>query len=219
MKQKKGIKEQIANILPLLGIVSFIGLGIFSSTLYPGGSRIDLNSEGFDWINNYWCNLMSEKGINGQPNPSRPFSILAFVILCMSLMTYLIQFAEFYVKSKLWKRLIKVNLVLSITFAMLIFTQYHDLMIFMTWIFALFALFGLIKEVYKSLMPIHKIIALLCIILLGMNLYLFYMKQFMVVLPLLQKITFVIVLISVIGFNYELTKKKNKRATTKPKLP
>jgi hypothetical protein len=50
-------------------------LFIFSSLLYSGGSEINPNSTGFNWINNYYCDLMLQNGFNGRPNPARPFSI------------------------------------------------------------------------------------------------------------------------------------------------
>ncbi len=213
MNQKKRSRKQIANIIPIVGIIAFVGLYIFSSTLYPGGSQADLNSEEFDWVNNYWCNLMNEKGMNGQPNPAKPFSILAMVVLCISLMIFFIQFAKTYPKSRQWKQIIMVNGILSMTFAILIFTEYHDLMTIISSIFGLFVVIGIIREVYKSELTIYKIGGVACILLLGMNNYIYYTKHFIEALPLLQKITFAIVLIWIIGLNYELIKKKEKLAT------
>ena len=207
-------RKQIADIIPFLGIAIFVGLYIFSSTLYPGGSQADLNSKGFDWINNYWCNLLNEKGINGQPNPAKPFSILAMVVLCMSLMGFFIQFAKTLPKSKLWKRIIIINGILSMTFATLIFTRYHDLMTILSSIFGLFVVIGIIREIYKSELTIYKISGVICILLLGVNNYVYYTQQFIESLPLIQKITFAFVLIWIIGLNYELIKKKEKLATT-----
>lgn len=201
-------------MIPFLGILIFIGLYIFSSTLYPGGSQIELNAKGFDWINNYWCNLLNEKGMNGQLNPAKPFSILAMFILCISLMIFFIQFAKTFPKSKLWKRIIRVNGILSMLFAILIFTKYHDLMTTISSIFGLFVVIGIIREVYISELTIYKISGILFILLLGVNNYIYYTQQFIKHLPLIQKITFVFVLIWIIGLNYEIIKKKKKLSTT-----
>ena len=214
MIKKKGSQYQIANLIPVIGIVIFVGLYIFSSTLYPGGSQANLNSEGFDWINNYWCNLMNEKGMNGQPNPAKPYSIIAMIILCLSLMFFFIQFAQIYSKSKIWKRIIKTSGIISMSFAILIFTKYHDLMTTLSSIFGLFVVIGIIKEVYKSKLSIYKITGVICILILGLNNYIYYTQQFIEVLPLLQKITFAIVLLWIIGLNFEINKKKIKLAIT-----
>ena len=208
-KKVKSFKEkereyQIAKLIPIIGIVTFISLYIFSSTLYPGGSQADLNSEGFDWVNNYWCNLMNEKGMNGQPNPAMPYSILAMVILCLCLMFFFNQFAQIYSKSKIWKRIIKTSGIISMSFAILIFTKYHDLMTILSSLFGLFVVIGIIIELYKSELTLYKISGVVCILILGLNNYIYYSQQFIETLPLLQKITFSIVLLWIIGLNYEM---------------
>ena len=199
------------NRIPLIGILCFLGLYIYSSTLYPGGSQVDLHSVGFDWVHNYWCNLLNKKGMNGLPNPARPFSILAMVILCISLMVFFIQFAETYTERKLSKRLIKVSGILSMLFALFIFTKYHDLMTIISSIFGLFVVIGIIRAIYKSELARFKISGLLCILLLGVNNYIYYTENYIEALPLLQKITFAFVLAWIIGLNYEMIK-RNRHA-------
>jgi len=58
----------------------------------------------------------------------------------------------------------------------------------------------------------YKISGLICIMLLGMNNYIYYTQQFIDALPFIQKITFAFVLIWIIGLNYEMIKKKEKLA-------
>lgn len=205
-------KYQITNLIPIIGIVTFVLLYIFSSTLYPGGSQANLNSEGFDWVNNYWCNLMNEKGMNGKANPAMPYSILAMIILCLSLMFFFIQFAQIYSNNKIWNLIIKTSGIISMSFAILIFTKYHDLMTTLSSIFGVFVVIGIIREIYKSKLSIYKITGVICILILGINNYIYYTQQFIQVLPLLQKITFAIVLLWIIGLNFEMNKKKIKMA-------
>ena len=138
MIQKKANKIHVIDTIPFLGILIFVGLYLFSSILYTGGSQADINSTGFDWIHNYWCNLLNEKGMNGQPNPAKPYAIFATVVLCLSLIVFFIQFAKTFSKSVFWKQIIIVNGALSMSFATLIFTQYHDLMTIVSSIFGLF---------------------------------------------------------------------------------
>jgi hypothetical protein len=63
---------------------------MYASMLYPGGSQADLQSVGYDWIHNYWCNLMNDQAMNGQSNPAKPFAVVAMVILCLSLLVFFI---------------------------------------------------------------------------------------------------------------------------------
>ncbi len=64
--------------------------------LYPGGSQVDVNSKGFSWINNYWCNLLNENAISGQHNPGRPIALTGMAVLCFSLSFFLVCFAKIH---------------------------------------------------------------------------------------------------------------------------
>ncbi len=193
--------------MPTTGILIFVGLYIYASTLYPGGSQADSNSVGFDWINNYWCDLTNEYGVNRMHNPARPFAISAMTILCISLTIFFIQFARKLATNPFWKSTIQVSGTISMIFAILIFTKYHDLMTIIASFFGLLVLVGIIREVYKSEMTKFKISGITCIILLIMNNYMYYGQQLVEHLPLIQKITFVFILIWIIGLNYKLTEK------------
>lgn len=174
------------------------------------GSQANLNTIGFDWINNYWCNLMNENAMNEETNPARPFAILAMVILCFSLAVFFIQFAEAFSKNKRWKRTIQISGVISMIFTALIFTQHHDLMTIVSSVFGLFVVVGIVRELYLSEMVFFKLSGIICILLLALNNYIYYTTHALSALPLLQKITFAIVLLWIVGLNYKiiLTKKK-----------
>ncbi|MFK7776028.1 MAG: hypothetical protein AB8F94_28145 [Saprospiraceae bacterium] len=199
--------NRVINLIPTIGILGFALLYFYSTTLYPGGSQANLNSEGFDWINNYWCNLMNEKGMNGKHNSARPFSIFAMILLCLSFMVFSIQFAETFAKNSFWNLIIKVGGILSMFFAILISTRFHDLMTLLSSFFGLFLVVGIIKEVRQSELTNYKITGIICLIFLAVNNLVYYLNQFIEWLPLLQKITFLIVLLWVLGLNYEIRKK------------
>ncbi|MCP4438384.1 MAG: hypothetical protein GY810_05515 [Aureispira sp.] len=198
--------ELIMNRIPILGILCFISLFIWSSMLYSGGSQANLNSEGFDWMNNYWCNLMGKKGMNGKFNPARPYAITAMIILCMSLMLFFIQFAKVYSENRFWKRVLNLGGILSMLSACFIFTDYHDLMTIISSFFGVFLVIGIIKEVYQSELLNYKIGGGICLFLLLLNNCIYYSLQFIEWLPFIQKVTFLAVLIWIIGLNYELRK-------------
>ncbi len=204
-RKKKDIQLAI-NLFPFLGITLFLLLFIYSATLYPGGSQADINSIGFDWINNYWCNLLNEKGMNGALNLARPYAITAMVILCLSLMVFFIQFAEAYSTNMWIRKMIQVAGILSMSFAILVFTKKHDLMTNLSSFFGLFVVLGIIREIYNSELTGYKASGLCCIILLGLNNYIYYSEHLLEWLPILQKVSFLIVLSWVIGLNFELRK-------------
>lgn len=78
-----------------LGIVAFVLLFIISSWHYPGGSFIDSDNVGFDWIYNYWCNLFNEQTINGEINKARTYAIIGHISLCVSLSCFFYSFLDF----------------------------------------------------------------------------------------------------------------------------
>lgn len=150
---------------------------------------------------------MNENGMNGQMNPARPYAITAMIILCASLALFFIQFSENFAKNRFWKFTIKIFGVISMTFAVLIFTKYHDLMTTLSSVFGVFVVVGIIWEVYKSNLSLFKIGGIVCVLLLGVNNYIYYSGNGIEYLPLIQKITFAVVLIWIIGLNYKLTDK------------
>lgn len=195
------------NAIPFIGIGLFVLLYIYAATLYPGGSQENLQSEGFDWVHNYWCNLMNEEGMNEQHNPARPFAIAAMIILCSSLATFFIQFAQTFSKTSLWRKLILYCGSISMVFAILIFTPLHDLMTTISSVFGLVVVIGIIKEIYASSLTFYKFTGIFCIALLAANNYIYYTKNGIEGLPLLQKITFAIVLLWILGLNLEVRKR------------
>ena len=193
--------------MPTYGILIFVGLYVFAANFYPGGSQADINSIGFDWINNYWCNLMNVNGMNGLENPARPIAISAMIILCSSLVLFFFQFAQHFVQSRVWKAIIQILGTLSMIAAVLIFTEFHDIMTTISSIFGVLVVVGVIQTIYKSDLTFFKVIGIVCVLLLGVNNLIYYSGIFINFLPLIQKITFILVLAWIVGLNVKM---KNK---------
>lgn len=204
--------------LPTICIFVFAVLYYYSSTLYPGGSQADLTSPGFDWNHNYWSDLMNETGRNEQPNPAEPYAITAMVLLCIGFMIFFIQFAARFSDHRIWRYLIQISGTLTMICAILTFTEYHATMIALSSFFGLFLLVGLIREIYKSNMTLMKAGGILCVLLIIINNYIYFSRNFVEILPLLQKITFAIVLIWIIGLNLELVK-QNRNPSASEQIP
>jgi hypothetical protein len=153
---------------------------------------------------------MNEKGMNEQINPARPYAIAAMIILCSSLAAFFVQFALTFAKTALWKRLIAICGTISMILAILIFTEYHDIMTILSSIFGLVVVVGIIKEIYLSRLTFYKITGIICVLLLGLNNYIYYTKSGIEALPLLQKITFAVVLIWILGLSLEIRKRLHR---------
>jgi hypothetical protein len=120
----------------------------YAATLYPGGSQANINSVGFDWMHNYWCNLMNVDAMNGLANPARPIAITAMVILCLSILRFFFQCANTLAMNKTWRLIIRVFGTLSMIAAILIFTSYHDSMTTISSAFGVIVVIGIIWAVY-----------------------------------------------------------------------
>ncbi|MFK7908112.1 MAG: hypothetical protein AB8B69_23475 [Chitinophagales bacterium] len=209
MDPKQTSKHPLFAYLPSIGIFLFVGLYLYSASLFPGGSTMDLDFVGFDWVHNYWCDLMHFETINGQPNPAEPYAVFALFLLCASVLIFFFMFANVLAPSPKWRRAIQICGTISMIFAALIFTEYHNLMIVLSSAFGLVPSFGIILGIAKSDMNFYKATGVLCVFLLLLNNLFYYSSLYLNILPLIQKITFAIVLLWIVGLNWELARKKN----------
>lgn len=198
------IPKNVWTFLPTLGIFVFIGISFYAASLYPGGSQADSTSVGFDWTNNFWCNLTSEFALNGEINPARPVAIFAMIVLCSSMTLFFFYFADYYVKSRIWKKAIKILGPISMLAAVLIFTRYHDVMTTILSVFGGVVIIGSIRALYKRNLNFLATSGIVCIILVGMNNLFYYVESLITYLPVIQKITFVLVLAWIIAQNLNM---------------
>lgn len=61
-------KEEPWLLIPIAGILLFMVLYVIATFYYPGGSTLKPTHQGFDWINNYWCDLIARTAKNAGRN-------------------------------------------------------------------------------------------------------------------------------------------------------
>lgn len=199
--------KSLLRLLPTLGILTFIGLYIYATTLYPGGSQADINSVGFDWRYNFWCNLMSEDAMNGLENPASPVALIGMVILCSSMTLFFFQFANYFVKNRIWKMTIKIAGALAMLSAVFIFTKYHDIMTTILSICGVVGIIGIIRALHKNNLTFFKVSGIICMALVGVNNLFYYNENLIKYLPIVQKVGFILILAWTVGLNLKM---KNK---------
>jgi len=198
-----------------IGIVLFYGLYLFSSTIYSGGSHADINAAGFDWVSNYTCDLFHTHGLNGVPNPARPIGLVAVVLICTGIGYFFFQFSQLIPMPLFWKKGIQVTGTLCMICTILIFADLHHIMVLMASLFGLLALIGVIRGLLKNKFYKYLWAGAACILLLIGNNYFYYFDIITAILPLIQKISIVLVLTWVMSLNFELV---NIQATTVTRL-
>jgi hypothetical protein len=190
---------------PIIGTVIFVILYIVSTLFYPGGSQANTNSMGFSWKDNYWCNLLNDKAINGQTNYAQPIALSAMIILCFTLIFFWLQFPKYTTLSAKYKLAIKGSGTLAMIIGFFLSTDIdHDLITNLASLFGVIAMIGtftgLIKNGWKSL----YYFGLVNILFFGLNFFLYHNINYSSYLPLVQKITFATFLIWICLINYKM---------------
>lgn len=204
----KNIKD-ILTLLPTYGILVFIGIYFYAASLYPGGSIADINSIGFNWSNNHWCNLMRESGLNGIENQARPVAIAGISILCISMIIFFIQFANYFEKGRTWNLAIKISGSLAMISATFIFTEYHDLMTTILSICGTIVIIGMIRALHNNHLTFFKVMGFFCILIIGLNNFFYYNEDLIQYSPLVQKGAFILILSWTVGLNLKMNFSKD----------
>jgi hypothetical protein len=192
-------------LAPIFGAIFFVVLYLIATLFYPGGSQVNVNSVGFSWVNNYWCNLLNEFAINGQVNPAKPIAITALVVICITLALFWFQFPKYVSFRKTTKLTIQLSGIVSMTIALFLFSGInHDLITYLASGFGLIACVGVFAGLYKMKHYKLFIVGCLNIILVILNNYLYFNKELIVYLPVIQKISFATFLVWVCSINFFL---------------
>jgi hypothetical protein len=177
-------------LIPLIGNFLFIVLYVIAALLYPGGSGTDKTAVVYSWADNYWCNLLSEKAINGQINTARPVAVTAMFVLCLSLSTFWILFPEKTQLKKYHRLLIQVaGTVCMLTSFLLLTSIDHDLAVNTSSAFGLIAMIGTLIALYQLKWKWFFAIGLFDLLLVALNNYLYHSNE-MMYLPVVQKFSF-----------------------------
>ena len=178
-------------LLPVIGCPLFVFLYVVAAFLYPGGSGIDKTSVGYNWTENYWCNLLNTEAINGQINTAKPVAMTAMVILCISLSFYWISFPIVVQLKKYHRIVIQVGGTTSMIAAFLLLTNIdHDLAVNFSSSLGFVAVLGVLVALYQLKWSKLFAFGLFNLVLIALNNYLYYIISDLTYLPIVQKLTF-----------------------------
>jgi hypothetical protein len=149
--------------------------------------------------------------VNGAPNPARIWAIMRLFSLCASFALFFYNFST-KITSKTAANIIKYGGIGAMFFAGLVFTPYHDLMTTLSGIFALFAIFYVTMAIFKSKKHVLKLLCVACLVVLYLNNYVYYTQNGLEYLPILQKISALIVIMMILGIDYFTTKENFKNS-------
>ena len=186
-------KRSVYNIISsccAAGIILFIASYLVATLYYPGGSDFDRNGKGFDWVHNYWCELLADNVKSGTPNTAKPIAVGAFVVLAVTMMLCWFQ-ASFLVRAKILKLLIIIPGVVSCLVLFFLSSTAHDLVINIAGAFGLTALSVTLAGLWRQRFMGPMVLGLTCVFLCLLNSFIYYSGTWFYALAVIQKISFV----------------------------
>jgi glucan phosphoethanolaminetransferase (alkaline phosphatase superfamily) len=196
LSAQKQQSNKLLQLTPILGTVLFIILYFIATLFYPGGSQANKYGPGFSWAHNYWCNLLNDFAINGQPNPAKPIAMAGMLVLCITLALFWIIFPKQLKLNKALSASIQISGILAMSIAILLFTHInHDLITNLASFFGLTATVGTFIGLYQKKWMHLFTFGLFNILLVVINNYFYYNPGLVVYLPVVQKISFLFFLI------------------------
>lgn len=190
----KDTKYTAPIIITIAGIWIFILLYIIATFAYPGGSDADQQATAFSWKHNYWCELLASDARNGALNTARGIAIAAMGVLVISLIFFwYFAAARFQMRrtAGIWMRTTGIGSMLVLPFLLV---ADHDLIMNIAGLCGLTAMTILIVALYRSKYIMLFILGILCLLACLLNNYIYYTGSYLYMLPVIQKVTFVIFL-------------------------
>ncbi|MEP7268152.1 MAG: hypothetical protein ABI844_11045 [Saprospiraceae bacterium] len=123
------MNNQWTRKLFILTTAGFIILFSISIINYPGGTPHNIATKGFHFKENYLCNLLNPKGINGEPNPTYILAISGSFLLALSFIITFLAIPQYLRLDDPVKNLIIWSGIAGMLLAPFIFTSYHDVLI------------------------------------------------------------------------------------------
>lgn len=188
------------HLLPL-GIVLSLALLTVAVNTYPGGNQFNANSIGFDWKQNYLCNLFDKMAVNGAANSARIWAISGWFILCASFAFFFIRFSK-NIAVKSAARIVRYCGILGTISAFLVVTPLHNVAITTTLIFLMISALYITIFIFKSKMTWLKILSILNFVVAYTTAAVFYTSFHLEILPTLQKATLVVFLTWILSLHY-----------------
>lgn len=192
----------------LIGVTIGTLLLIISTIYYPGGTYENVNSEGYDWVNNYISNLLRPLAVNGEENTARPFAVFGVVFLTACFGLFFINFSA-KIKIRSASLVIKYLGILATIFGFItVVPSMHDIMVTLSSILTLLIFFYITVMVLKSKLTLMKIMSIVFLLTFYFGAYMYFSRFQLEYMPLMQKIIFAMKITWVLSLEY-LTHKED----------
>jgi hypothetical protein len=190
MSTHKNRADHTIALLPLIGIALFVVFYIIAAIYYPGGSYVAQNQSGFSFRNNYLCDLLDNRAINGALNSARTYARIALAMLCFSLIILWYHLPKLFDRKNKSQTIMSGAGILSLTITLFLASGILDIIIRIAGVFGVVALLISLIELYKANYFKLLIFGIICLLLFLTNYYIYETEILIDKLPLIQKVTF-----------------------------
>lgn len=208
MEFDKSHKFKVA--LTLAGISSFFLFFFLASMYYPGGSNFNTKSVGYNWSENFWCELLAKSAKNSMPNEGRPLALIGMISLSIGVSSFWILISKELFQNNKSGLIVRSLGVISMIFSSFIYTDYHDYFIMGSVASGTIAFGLLFYELKKRSWNLIFFTGIFFLFLIMMNCFIYISEIGEIYLPLLQKFTFIFTLLWIVftvlrtkGMNHE----------------
>jgi hypothetical protein len=192
----------------LIGIIIGIFLLILATFHYPGGTYENVNSEGYDWANNYISNLLRPLAVNGTENAARPYAILGVLFLTTSFGVFFVKFSN-RIKIRSASLVIKyLGILATILGFITVVPSMHDIMVTASSILTLLIFFYITVMVIKSKLSLMKVLSIIFLLTFYFGAYMYFTRSYLEYMPIMQKIIFLMKIVWILSLQY-LTRKED----------
>jgi hypothetical protein len=204
VKKNNCVNGRTLRFVAGFGSIGFISCYITAAFYYPGGSDFNVHSGHFSLMENYWCELLSDYAKNGQLNPGRPFALGSLFFLNTILISSWFQISLNGTKNGTINFPLILSGISSTLLINFVSGENHDIYIVFSVGMGMMAILQVIyAEWHKNKLLFFT--GLIGFLLISLNCIFYFFDLILVFLPILQKITFIYMLI---WFLMNLTDKK-----------
>jgi hypothetical protein len=184
-------------LICILISVSLIGM---AAAKYPGGSLLDMESEGFDWTKNFITNLFQENALNGMENPGRIWAIIGIAFHALGYGVFFINMSR-KISNNHAAKVLKIVGIANILFTFLIATPLHDMMVTTSSTLAMLGIFYITVFTLKTKLHWIKVACILSMLIFYYTLFLYGLGDWGL-LAIMQKVALVLSMLLVLVLEY-----------------
>jgi hypothetical protein len=180
--------------LPLVGMFLFVILFLVATLQYTTGLGTSVSGLGFNFKENYLCDLLDINTLEGTINPAHITARIALTIICFSLILLWFELPKLFSIKSNTLTIMQVTGIISMVILLFLAAGNHDVIIRIAGVFGLFAVISILIELYKASLFWLFLFGFFFLALFLTNYYIYESGILLECLPLIQKITFVICL-------------------------